>query len=184
MNEMIVNFLLRMAFVRYKWRIFSAARPSLQFLLTMCFKVHVFAAVTHGTGTRLGGAGCMNTACVLFKTQARALLTVCNVLQITLTLNVPAFAARFCKPCTLKLHYFEKFLAQNLQHQPQLSQPNSAAPKTREPVAALMTGLHIADIYMVRLLVMAAFQEQNKSGSCLTSSWFALACRNINPTNS
>ncbi|KAL4854024.1 Transcription-associated protein 1 [Chlorella vulgaris] len=52
---------------------------------------------------------------------------------------------RLCKPCTLKLHYFEKFLAQNLQHQAgslQQSQPS------QEPVAALMTGLHIADIFM------------------------------------
>ena len=56
-------------------------------------------------------------------------------------------AARLCKPCTLKLHYFEKFLAQNLQHQAGSVQPGQ--PAALEPVAALMTGLHIADIYMV-----------------------------------
>ena len=65
-------------------------------------------------------------------------------------------AAQLCKPCVLKLHYFEKFLAQNLQHQaggaqgqpgqPPVQQPQ---PLSQEPVAALMTGLHIADIYMV-----------------------------------
>ncbi len=59
-----------------------------------------------------------------------------------------ASAARLCKPCSLKLHYFEKFLAQNLQHQAGAVQqgPSQAV---HEPVAALMTGLHIADVYMV-----------------------------------
>lgn len=57
-------------------------------------------------------------------------------------------AAAACTPCTLKLHYFEKFLAQNLQHPNSLQQSPST---TQEPVAALMTGLHIADIYMVIL---------------------------------
>jgi hypothetical protein len=52
----------------------------------------------------------------------------------------------------LKLHYFEKFLAQNLQHQAGGGQGQPVQPPqppSQEPVAALMTGLHIADIYMV-----------------------------------
>ena len=67
-------------------------------------------------------------------------------------------AAQLCKPCILKLHYFEKFLQQNLAHQAGGAPPGApmqAAPvappqsPSQEPVAALMTGLHIADIYMV-----------------------------------
>ncbi|PSC74456.1 transformation transcription domain-associated -like [Micractinium conductrix] len=61
-------------------------------------------------------------------------------------MKIIADAARLCKACTLKLHYFEKFLAQNLQHQAGAVQQGQQA--MQEPVAALMTGLHIAEIYM------------------------------------
>ncbi|KAL4439666.1 hypothetical protein ABPG75_002667 [Micractinium tetrahymenae] len=62
-------------------------------------------------------------------------------------MQIIADAGQLCKPCTLKLHYFEKFLAQNLQHQAGAVQPGQAQ-ASQEPVAALMTGLHIADVYM------------------------------------
>ena len=71
-------------------------------------------------------------------------------------------AARLCKACTLKLHYFEKFLAQNLQHQAGAVQQGQQA--MQEPVAALMTGLHIAEIYMVGRV--GGFQQEARSYAC------------------
>ena len=66
-------------------------------------------------------------------------------------LEVLRDGVRLRQPVVLKMHYFEKFLQQNLQQQSTAAQAAAQAGQAlpTEAPSALLTGLRIANIFLV-----------------------------------